>query len=620
MKKIYLSALLAGITASAASAQKWVVMQDFEGEDAAQSVALACYDSETPSGTLAIETLATVDNPDNKAARISNKEWSTGIEVTIQLPEGKTLANYSKVGFDVNNVNMTYKPLFLLLNGVTVQNDVSNAIGDTKGWVLFNGNPWEFDIPATVDATATELKVLVVFRAHDNGFSSYALDNIRLLDTDGPAGPVDPVDPPVGPVDPENPDESANGTVTDGWLMVEDFQNSKAGDPVAIYNYFGHTPSGSASVIADPTAGTNLAGVFEGGDYNTLLEIPVILPEGKTIADYTRLAFDLYRFQDDDDHKEIYISADDAVIYYKAEEYISHAPVATWTTKSYDIPEGTASGNSVKLHIGIKTNKGHYAIDNIKLKERPSTVLPEDFYETANGTVQAGVLMVNDFQQHNAIDITLPTWTRGDEAKGEARTVADPTDSRNIVASFSGESNYETVHDIEVILPAGKTLANYKAVKFDLYRTDKDASHKVMRVYADDHRIKYDNEEYIEHTTERNKWEEKEYNIPAGHSINGIFNLRIGIESDAPDYLIDNIRLVEKTTSTGIDEIGADSPTTVTTLPGAITVTGNGPVSIYTVTGQAVTSITVNGSAVIDLPAGLYIVSTPSCTVKAIVR
>ncbi len=610
MKKFYLSALLAGITASTASAQTWVVMQDFEGDDADRSVKLACYDSETPSGTLAIETLATDANPDNKVARISNKEWSTGIEVTISLPQGRTLADYSKVGFDVNNVNMSYKPLYLILNGVTVQSDVSNAIGDTKGWILFNGNPWEFDIPASVDATATELKVLVVFRAHDNGYSSYALDNIRLLDTGKPAGPVDPV----------NPGNSANGTVTDGWLMIEDFQNNNTGDPVAIHNYLGDTPAGSATVIADPAVETNLTAVFEGGDYNTLIEIPATLPEGKNIADYTRIAFDLYRFQDDDDHKEIYISADDAVIYYKENEYISHAPVASWTAKSYDIPEGTSSGNSVKLHIGIKTNKGHYAIDNIRLKERPSAALPGDFYETANGNVSAGVLMVNDFQQHNAVDITLPTWTRGSEAKGEARTVADPTDSRNIVASFSGESNYETVHDIEVILPPGKTLANYKAVKFDLYRTDKDAGWKVMRVYADDHKIKYDNNEYIEHTSERNKWEEKEYDIPAGHSINGIFNLYIGIESDSPDYLIDNIRLVEKTTSTGIDEISADSNMTVSTQPGAITVTGNGPVSIYTVTGQAVTSITVNGSAVIDLSAGLYIVVTASDTVKAIVR
>lgn len=616
MKKIYLTALLAGITATTASAQAWVVMQDFESEDAAQSVTIASYDSETPSGTLAIETLATNTNPENKVARISNKEWSTGIEVTIQLPEGKTLANYSKVGFDVNNVNMTYKPLFLLLNGVTVQSDVSNAIGDTKGWVLFNGNPWEFDIPATVDATATELKVLVVFRAHDNGFSSYALDNIRLLDTGEPAGPIDPVDP----IDPVNPDKSANGTVTDGWLMAEDFQNSKAGDPVATYNYFGDTPSGSASVITDPTSNTNLAGVFEGGDFNTLIEIPVTLPEGKTIADYTRVAFDLYRFQDDDDHKEIYISADDALIYYKENEYISHAPVASWTAKSYDIPEGTSSGNSVKLHIGIKTDKGHYAVDNIRLKERPSATLPEDFYETANGTVSTGVLMVNDFQQYKTVDITLPTWTRGDEAMGNARTIADPTDSRNIVASFSGESNYETVHDIEVILPAGKTLANYKAVKFDLYRTDKDAGWKVMRVYADDHKIQYTDDEYIEHTNERNKWEEKEYDIPAGHSINGIFNLRIGIESDAPDYLIDNIRLIEKTTSTGIEEIGADCRMNISTQHGAIFFTGNGPISIYTVTGQTVASLNVNGNAVIDLPAGLYIIVTATETVKAIVR
>ena len=59
---------------------------------------------------------------------------------------------------------------------------------------------------------------------------------------------------------------STNGTVTDGWLMVEDFQNAKPGDAVTVHDIYNNPAEGSASVTTDPTDNDNLMAVFSGGN------------------------------------------------------------------------------------------------------------------------------------------------------------------------------------------------------------------------------------------------------------------------------------------------------------------------------------------------------------------
>lgn len=101
--------------------------------------------------------------------------------------------------------------------------------------------------------------------------------------------------------------------------------------------------------------------------------------------------------------------------------------------KSYDITTVTTSGNAILLHIGLKSNNAHYAIDNLRLemKDTDIPVKPGDYYETANGNVTDGVLMLNDFQHHGATDVALTAWNRwGGEAAGEVKTAADPTDAK----------------------------------------------------------------------------------------------------------------------------------------------------------------------------------------------
>ncbi len=243
---------------------------------------------------------------------------------------------------------------------------------------------------------------------------------------------------------------------------------------------------------------------------------------------------------------------------------------------------------------------------------------------STNGTVTDGWLMVEDFQHHGATDVTLTAWNRwGGDAAGEVKTAADPTDAKNIVARFSGTSDYNTVHEINVTLPAGKTLADYTAIKFDLYRYADDSNHKKMRVQADDHIIFYDdtNDGYVEQAPAET-WTEKSYAINKNNTVGNSFKLRLGIESDHPDYLIDNVRLVDETT-TGITDITvADNGVSVVPSADGISITSEARTEarIYAIDGKLVCSTVVDGSTEINLVKGIYIVTIDTCIVKMIVN
>lgn len=421
------------------------------------------------------------------------------------------------------------------------------------------------------------------------------------------------------------PATSTNGTLADGWLMVEDFQNAKPGDAVALHDIYNNPTEGSAVVTTDPTDNDNLSAVFSGGNYNTVLEIPVTLPQGKTISDYKTIAFDLYRYSDDDNYKQMYVAIGNNEIYIDT-DYIEQAPEGVWTAKSYALTADVTSGNSILLHIGIKNNNAHYAIDNIRLEAKAggdTPVEPDNYHETTNGNVADGMLMLNDFQHHSATGVTLTAWNRwGGEPAGDVKTAADPTDAKNIVARFSGTSDYNTIHEIVVTLPAGKTLADYSAIKFDLYRYADDSNYKRMRVQADDHVIFYKDEDGYEEQAPDGIWTEKSYAIDKTNTVGNSFKLRLGIESDAPNYLIDNVRLVEDATTDITDIPVAGNGVSVLPASGGISITSetHTKARIYAIDGKLVCSTVVDGSTDINLVKGVYIVAIDSFRVKINVK
>lgn len=531
MKKLYTIAL-AALTAMSASAaaNDWVLVEDFENSPVLDTYN---YMGQTPTGTVTVETVATETDANNKAAKFEGGDYNTGILVTINLPSGKTIADYKAVDFDIYNYDMTYKSIFVYLDGAAVREPAGNDIGgdgDKAKWKHF-----QYDLSA--GGTSSTVKLAVGFKIKSG--NSFALDNIRLQEK-GEA------------VAPGTYDESTNGMVTDGWLMLQDYQTKAPGDNVTMWGRYG-SPAGTAAVAVDPANAKNLIATFEGGDYNTYFEVNVTLPEGKTLKNYKTVAFDLYRYSDDDNYKKMDVWAGDAVIINET-DYVQQAPAETWTTKKYIIPEDTEAGASFLMHFGISSNKAHYAIDNLRLEERGDVIDPSTFKETTNGTLADSWLMVNDFQQHAAIDVALPTWARDQMTpEGLARTAVDPTDATNLAAAFEG-GNYGTVLELDVTLPDGKALKDYSQISFRLYRQAGDDNYKKMRVQADDDLI-FLSEDY-EELAPATAWTEKVYDIPATVAAGNSVKLRLGIESDKADYMIDDVRL--KDIAAGIGTIAAD--------------------------------------------------------------
>jgi len=168
---------------------------------------------------------------------------------------------------------------------------------------------------------------------------------------------------------------SSNGTVVDGWLILEDFEGKALAEELSyVFIWGGANESGSAVVAENPTDATDKVAHISGGDYNGILSVNVTLPIGKVLADYEEISFDLYRNTADSDYKEMLVQANDEVIYYVVEEYIQQAPAETWTKKSYEIPENIEAGNTFELRVGIKTDAGDYYINNIALRERNASV------------------------------------------------------------------------------------------------------------------------------------------------------------------------------------------------------------------------------------------------------
>lgn len=427
---------------------------------------------------------------------------------------------------------------------------------------------------------------------------AYALDNVKLKEKgDGSAT------------------ASTNGTVTDGWLMAEDFQNKTVDDVMSTWDYTDQdTGSGTCTIVAEPDNDENMMANFVGGDYNTLIEVPVTLPEGKTIADYEAIKFGIYRFSDDDNHKYIAVFIDNAEVKID-EQYIERAPVNGWKTWEYPIPASVTSENQILIRLGIKSNRANYAIDNIQLKERVA-LPPVEYDATTNGTVTEKKLMVNDFQHYGAASVELGSWTRGDSAQGNVATAEDPENRSNLVGSFSGSSNYNTVMEIPVTLPEGKTLKDYNQISFKLYRYSDDANHKKMRVQADDYVIHYEDGDNYPQQALSEVWTEKTYPIEQ-NEVGNQFNLRLGIESNEPHYLIDNVMLQERDVQSGINRV-SDAGMSVAVDGNSLIIMAapEMEVNVYSIDGQL--SGTMTGEGSIELKHGVYIVTAAGKSVKII--
>lgn len=232
---------------------------------------------------------------------------------------------------------------------------------------------------------------------------------------------------------------AANGEVTDGWLMVEDFEGYEIGAELDVFA-IKYSPKGSANVTANPTNAEQKAAHFTSEGEANIIKIPVTLPNDKTLKDYDAISFDLYMGDNVNRNCQMFVVADDYYIVDQSGSYPSQGNLNEWTPKEYSISEDVTASNSFNLSLGISVSSGReYYIDNIRLKEKGYVAPPTS---SQNGEIIDGWLMVEDFE--NSPTITTYNYV-GDTPTGTASVIDNPTGGK--VASFVG-GDHNTVPKI----------------------------------------------------------------------------------------------------------------------------------------------------------------------------
>jgi len=168
---------------------------------------------------------------------------------------------------------------------------------------------------------------------------------------------------------------SLNGTVTDGWLMLEDFEAGDIGDELTVVAPYAINQNTFAKIAEDPKDDQQQVAHAVIKNWDEYLSIEVTLPNGKTLADYEKLDFDIYynSVSGTDNGNKSFVLRFDAVPnegnYFHKESTGGTSGHQTWMHKSIDLT-GVSSDNTVTINLGIRSNNANYFVDNIKLKER----------------------------------------------------------------------------------------------------------------------------------------------------------------------------------------------------------------------------------------------------------
>lgn len=440
----------------------WLMIEDFEAGDIGDA-----FNVVAPYAVNQNTFAKIAENPKDNQEQVVHvviKNWDEYLSIEATLPNGKTLANYEKLDFDIyyNSISGTdngYKDFLLQFNSVpgTSNYFFKESTGGTGGhqtWmhksidltgassgntvtinlgirgnntnyfvdnfklkqrfveqgftVRFNPgagtNATEFLIEEevasgiTVPAAATPTT-----EANNAGWSFYGWTetvvhatevaptiaapsstyypeaNITLyaVYTDGTSYNTYPTTA-----------VSQNGTLVSKILLVEDFETKVVGTAYDLFNTQGNAVSGTATIGLNPTNLNERAIHVLSTDYDNIVELPITLPEERSISVYEQISFDFY--WKDVDYKKMVIYINDTKI-HEDDNYISQASAATWTTKTYDFEIEESSGQEVLLRLGISSNAGNYYLDNIRLKESKLTGVNQ---------LQENPIIIRDNQVH----------------------------------------------------------------------------------------------------------------------------------------------------------------------------------------------------------------------------
>lgn len=206
---------------------------------------------------------------------------------------------------------------------------------------------------------------------------------------------------------------------------------------------------------------------------------------------------------------------------------------------------------------------------------------------SANGELKDGWLILEDFESQ-------PTLVTHNFQAGNGKTAvlaytADPSGATGMTLDVSG-AQWQEVVELDITLPAGKTIADYAQVAFDYYVIK--GNYKKIKIMIDDSELYYSSG-YGEATSSK-KWIEFSTAIPESMTSGNKLKLRFGVDSgeSGSQYYYDNVRLLPKADVSGESQNG--------TLNGDIYMVEDFEASImgasYTVLGGAKASVSDNPS------------------------
>lgn len=439
-------------------------------------------------------------------------------------------------------------------------------------------------------------------------------------------------------------------TASAQWVVVENFDTKTPGEKVALFNvnkanYDDRVPKGEAEIIEDPTSsGKGNVVKVNCNDYETIVEVDVTLPDNTKLSDYSSIAFDLYYTKaenrggyDIQCYKRVYVKAGDQDIYVENNTDIladQNITKEKWGTFSTAIPSDNNVDNSFALRLGIlggPDEPGTYYIDNIQLKKSSGPVEPGN---TQNGQEVDGWLMLQDFEAAT-LDDDFRIWNRWNKELSDIYQVSLVDDLKGgkaakITYPNQGQNEYDTMFELDVVLPEGDKLTDYSDIAFDLYRLEGDHTGG-MQMYIDVNDVLiYLDSDYPKFENAYGKWETQYYKLvpmqngdePAGsiEGITGGFTLHLGLKSPGPNYMIDNVRL-KPATATGITDVQAGAETVVVVDGGVMINAGaKAAYAVYDISGRAVSQGVADGSKTVTLQRGVYVVRVNGKAVKVLVR
>ena len=180
-------------------------------------------------------------------------------------------------------------------------------------------------------------------------------------------------------------------------LTIANFESNTIGDAIPYYKYWSTTSaaSGTCVVAADPLSVSTKALCITPTDYNGTAAFSVTLPAGKTLANYDRLYFDMYYNNSAGLNAQPYIFADATLIFQVTTGYPLQGTSGVWNPKDYEL-SGMPTSNSFLLKIGYTSdNSIAYYLDNVKLHEKVSTGLSQEYLNPLIININGDVLGLN---------------------------------------------------------------------------------------------------------------------------------------------------------------------------------------------------------------------------------